>query len=287
MTRTRAGRPYHIGLTPEAIIDVAVEATRDAGLESWSVRDLARRLDVATASLYHHVGGQELLRRSVVERVLTMVGFPTRVLPWREWFRAALFPARPVLAGHPGTARWLLLHGPAFPAMIPVVDAGIASLRRAGFGADTAKAYAALFNTALMTIASADDRAAHTRSAGRDHEALMGEFEVVVLLIALSVVIEVIQALTGYRSRWAGVISYIVFAVWYVGPLLPLYYDRAGYFSSMAANGRSEVYSRRLDEFLTTGVLVGYDIGVVVLGLVSGVIALNLLRKNFERAGLA
>lgn len=34
MTRTRAGRPYHIGLTPEAIIDVALEATRDAGLES-------------------------------------------------------------------------------------------------------------------------------------------------------------------------------------------------------------------------------------------------------------
>ena len=29
MTRTRAGRPYHIGLTPEAIIDVALEATRD------------------------------------------------------------------------------------------------------------------------------------------------------------------------------------------------------------------------------------------------------------------
>lgn len=109
----------------------------------------------------------------------------------------------------------------------------------------------------------------------------------VVLLIALSVVIEVIQAVTGYRSRWAGVISYIVFAMWYAGPLLPLYYDRAGYFSSMAANGRSEAYVHRLDEFLSTGVLVGYDVGVVVLGLVGGVIALNLLRKNFERAGLA
>jgi len=64
----------------------------------------------------------------------------------------------------------------------------------------------------------------------------------VVLLIALSVVIEVIQAVTGYRSRWAGVISYIVFAMWYAGPLLPLYYDRAGYFSSMVANGRDEAY---------------------------------------------
>ena len=109
----------------------------------------------------------------------------------------------------------------------------------------------------------------------------------VVLLIALSVVIEVVQAVTGYRSRWAGVISYIVFAVWYAGPLLPLYYDRAGYFSSMVANGRDEAYTHRLDEFLSTGVLVGYDVGVVVLGIVGGVIALNLLRKNFERAVLA
>ncbi len=109
----------------------------------------------------------------------------------------------------------------------------------------------------------------------------------VVLLIALSVVIEVIQAVTGYRSRWAGVISYIVFAMWYAGPLLPLYYDRAGYFSSMVANGRGEAYVHRLDGFLSTGVLVGYDVGVVVLGLVGGVIALILLRKNFERAGLA
>ena len=83
MTRTGARRPYHVGLTPTAIIDVAVEATRGTGLDSWSVRDLAGRLGVATSTLYHHVGGQELLRQHVVERVLAMVGFPTTVLPWR------------------------------------------------------------------------------------------------------------------------------------------------------------------------------------------------------------
>ena len=40
MTRTRAGRPYHIGLTPEAIIDVALEATRDAGRVQGGVNRL-------------------------------------------------------------------------------------------------------------------------------------------------------------------------------------------------------------------------------------------------------
>ncbi|WP_315131047.1 hypothetical protein [uncultured Actinomyces sp.] len=51
MTRARASRPYHVGLTPTAIIDVAVEATRGTGLDSWSVRDLAGRLGVAAWSL--------------------------------------------------------------------------------------------------------------------------------------------------------------------------------------------------------------------------------------------
>lgn len=168
--------PYHIGLTPEAVVDVAVDASRGTGLEAWSLRDLAKRLDVAPSAVYHHVGGKDLLRRYVVERVLGMASFPTDVRPWREWFRAALYPARPVLATYPGTARWLLLHGPVFASMVPVVDAGIASLDEAGFGLGTARAYASLFNTAMMTIAAADDRLQHEDENVRDHALVMREF---------------------------------------------------------------------------------------------------------------
>ena len=46
-------------------------------------------------------------------------------------------------------------------------------------------------------------------------------------------------------------------------------------------------YSAGLDAFLTPAVLIGFDIAVVVLGFIGGVIALGLLRKNFTRAGLA
>lgn len=88
------GTAYHHGLTPTAIIDAAVKASRGEGLESWSLRDLAKRLHVTPPTIYHHVGGQELLRRHVVERVLEAVTFPTETMPWRQWFRAALFPAR-------------------------------------------------------------------------------------------------------------------------------------------------------------------------------------------------
>lgn len=168
-SRTR----YHVGLTPDAVIDAAVELSQGAGLRGWTLRDLAEVLGVAPSVVYHHVGGRELLRHRVVERVLSTVEFPTVVLPWRDWFRAALFPARPILARYPGTARWLLLHGPAFASMVPVVDSGVASLQDAGFGKQTGSAYAALFNTAMMTIAAADDRLEHEDEAVRDHAALM------------------------------------------------------------------------------------------------------------------
>lgn len=146
------------------------------GLTGWSLRDLARGLDVAPSVLYHHIGGKDLLSRHIVGRVLSTVDFPTTVMPWREWFRAALYPARPALATYPGTAKWLLLHGAVFPSMIPVMDSGVASLQQAGFAEDTAAAYSALFNTAMMTISTSDERLRHEDDGARDHAAMMSEF---------------------------------------------------------------------------------------------------------------
>ena len=107
------------------------------------------------------------------------------------------------------------------------------------------------------------------------------------ILVSLAVVVELVLAVTGYRSRWAGVLSYTIFSVWNTAPLLPLFYDRQGYVSSPSMSRMGPEYTARLDAFLSTGVLIGFDIAAVVLGLIGGVIALRLLRKSFARAGLA
>ena len=107
------------------------------------------------------------------------------------------------------------------------------------------------------------------------------------ILVSLAVVVELVLAVTGYRSRWAGVLSYTIFSVWNTAPLLPLFYDRQGYFSSPSMSRMGPEHTARLDAFLSTGVLIGFDIAAVVLGLIGGVIALRLLRKSFARAGLA
>ncbi|MGV0409171.1 MptD family putative ECF transporter S component [Corynebacterium resistens] len=109
----------------------------------------------------------------------------------------------------------------------------------------------------------------------------------VAILVALGIVVEVILTATGYRSRWAGVFSYAVFSAWYVGPLLPLFYDREAYFSSPSMSQMGPEYVAGLDAFLSPAVLIGFDIATVILGFIGGVIALGLLRKNFARAGLA
>lgn len=170
---------YHAGLDADAVIDAAVELSRGSGLSSWSLRELAEKLGVTPAAIYHHVGGRELLSHHVVERVLTLVELPTTVMPWRQWSREALFPIRPVLAACPGAARWILLHGPVLEGLTPVIDAGIASLQQAGFGHNAAIAYGSLTNTAMMTIAAADERILHEGDAPRDHAGLIRDLDAI------------------------------------------------------------------------------------------------------------
>lgn len=168
--------PFHVGLTPQRVVEAALALTEEGHLLGWSVRDLARRLDVAPSVLYHHVGGKDLLARRVVERVLAGLTAPAPELPWQQWFRELLFSAGPVVARYPGVAKWLLMHGPAFPATVAIIDAGIGTLERAGFGPRAGYAYAVLLNNAMLTVSMGDDRRLHEDDGPRDHAAMMQEF---------------------------------------------------------------------------------------------------------------
>ncbi len=168
------GTGRRVGLTPELIVDAAVELSDGAGLHAWSQRDLAKRLDVAPSVLYHHIGGQDRVIGGVVERLLGGLQAPDPDLPWQDWFRALLYPVRPMLLRFPGTARWLLLHAPAFPAITAVFDAGIAALARDGV-ARPALAATTIIDTAMMAITLHDDRTG-LHDAPRDHGAILDGF---------------------------------------------------------------------------------------------------------------
>ncbi|CAL9479962.1 hypothetical protein SUDANB121_03032 [Nocardiopsis dassonvillei] len=51
-----AERTYHHGDLRRAVIDAALEATRESGPTGWSLRELARRAGVSHAAPAHHFG---------------------------------------------------------------------------------------------------------------------------------------------------------------------------------------------------------------------------------------
>lgn len=168
---------FHVGLTPELVVDAAVDLTRESHLLSWSIRDLAGRLGVAPSVIYHHVGGKDLLCRRVVEQVLGHIELPPVELDWPDWFRRLLHTVWPLAAQHPGVAKWMLMHGPTIPAVLPTLEAGMAALHRAGFGSRADFAYALLLNNAMLTVSIGDDRLQHEDDGPRDHATMMAEFQ--------------------------------------------------------------------------------------------------------------
>ena len=170
-----AATPFHVGLTPARVVDAAVELTRESHLMSWSIRELASRLGVTVSAIYHHVGGKDLLCRRVVEQMLLGIEAPDVELAWQQWFRTLLLTAGPRAAEYPGSAKWMLMHGPTLPPALPVLEAGLSVLDRAGFGERAPIAYAVLLNNAMLTISMADDRLQHEDDGPRDHATMMAE----------------------------------------------------------------------------------------------------------------
>lgn len=169
--------PFHVGLTAATVTDAAVALTRESHLYAWSVRDLARALEVAPSVIYHHVGGKDSLARAVAERVLARLPLPSASLRWEAWFRELLAAIYDETVSYPGVAKWVVLHGPVFPSVLPIIDRGIRLLEEAGFGPDAVTAYATLLNNAVLTISVSDDRLLHEDDGPRDHAAMMADFE--------------------------------------------------------------------------------------------------------------
>lgn len=113
----RTDVPFHVGITSDQVIDAAVRLTRSSHLFTWSIRDLARALNVAQAVIYHHVGGQDSICRGVVERVLAQISVPVSDSSWQEWFREMLSDLAGVCREYPGVAKWALMHGPTIPQL--------------------------------------------------------------------------------------------------------------------------------------------------------------------------
>lgn len=104
---------------------------------------------------------------------------------------------------------------------------------------------------------------------------------------ALALVAEVIIWAGRYTSGAADVLAHAIYTIWFVGPLLPLFYAREEYFAEAGMQQMGQDYIDQMDQLLSPAVLVGFCASTFVFGLLGGLLGRRLISKHFSRAGLA
>ncbi|MFY1634994.1 MptD family putative ECF transporter S component [Solwaraspora sp. WMMB335] len=105
--------------------------------------------------------------------------------------------------------------------------------------------------------------------------------------VVAALLAEAIVRAGKYRSRWAAILAYTVFSLWYVGPWIPLLINRAEYLNSPGMQAMGPEYVAEFDRIVSVTALGIYTASTVVCGLFGGLLGAFLLKKHFTRAGLA
>jgi AcrR family transcriptional regulator len=135
-------------LNRDRVLEAAVRLADDGGIDSLSMRRLARKLGVEAMSLYNHVGGKADLVDGITDLVVSEIELPEDVEPWDEAIRRCAVSAHDTFIRHPWACS--LVMGPSatrtfrMPRM-RYMEWLLARLRAAGFSPElTYHAYHAL-----------------------------------------------------------------------------------------------------------------------------------------------
>ena len=172
-------------LSRERVLRAAVALADEAGLESLSMRKLAKALGVEAMSLYNHVAGKDDLLDGMIDIVFGEIEPPSADGDWKAALRDRAISTRDALARH----RWAIglmegrtNHG---PANLRLHDAVLGCLRGAGFSVEmSVHAYsvqdAYIYGFALqerdMSSESAADFAAEAQRQMREYEDVLADY---------------------------------------------------------------------------------------------------------------
>jgi AcrR family transcriptional regulator len=128
-------------LTRERVLQAAVRMADDGGIESLSMRSLAREVGVEAMSLYNHVANKGDLVDAMVDLVLAEVELPSEEADWRAAIRQCAISFHEVLLRHPWAAPLIMstasTPGPALESpRLQYMDWLLGRLRGAGFSAE-------------------------------------------------------------------------------------------------------------------------------------------------------
>jgi AcrR family transcriptional regulator len=120
-------------LTRDRALQVAVALADAGGIESLSMRKLARELGVKAMSLYYHVKSKEDILDGMVDIVFCDIDLPSTGADWKTAMRARAESTRRVLKRHPWAISLIDSRTTPGAATLKHLDAVIGFLTKAGF----------------------------------------------------------------------------------------------------------------------------------------------------------
>ena len=113
----------------------------------------------------------------------------------------------------------------------------------------------------------------------------MGYFSIATGLIC-GLIADLILRAGGYKSLKCSVASHCVFSLWVIGTMLPMWILGQAYFEPYRAS-QGDAFVNESLAYLSGGMLVIVVVGIIVCALIGAAIGTKVLRKHFERAGIA
>ena len=132
--KSRQGATNRVTLTPQTVVEGALELADAEGLGAVSVRRLAKELGVTPMAFYWHFRSKGELLDGMAARIFEEVDLSVDAsATWQEQLRALLGSMLGVLRAHPSTAILLSTRTASSEGSLRATEVALGILRRGGF----------------------------------------------------------------------------------------------------------------------------------------------------------
>jgi AcrR family transcriptional regulator len=144
-TQTESSTETRIPLSKERVLQAAVGLADRDGIESLTMRNLAREVGVEAMSLYYHVANKEAILDGVVDVIVgeinaavSLIDGPSPANDWKSAMRLRILAARDVMLAHPWAPDVIEQRTTMSPAILLYFEGLLGIFRQGGFSNDLA-----------------------------------------------------------------------------------------------------------------------------------------------------
>ena len=90
----------------------------------------------------------------------------------------------------------------------------------------------------------------------------------------------------GYVSAPRNIAAYMLFSLWMIGPLAPIFFAPDSYYADVASS-MGQDYAEAMRALFSPAVIGGWLVVAMIIACIGGLLGRFLLRKHFAKAGVA